>query len=122
MVTFSLLGILANRLDGAKIFHRLKEFDGITGLAMLAVNILLVFVFAKRWQLIAAGLKFDLPYRELVKAIWLASFLGQFGPTLLIAEATRFRMLRQHASSSQLITSQILDRLSGQIVLFVIVL
>ncbi|MGH8556920.1 MAG: lysylphosphatidylglycerol synthase transmembrane domain-containing protein [Methylococcales bacterium] len=122
LVTLILIALLGSRLDSGKIFRTLDGFDGTTGLLMLAVNIVLILVFAKRWQVIAAGLKLELPYGQLVRAIWLATFLGQFGPTLLIAEATRFQMIRKHATTSQLIVSQILDRISGQIVLFMIVL
>lgn len=122
LITLALIGLLGTLLEPGKIFHTLNEFDGFTGLLMLSVNIILMLVFAKRWQVIASGLNFELPYGRLVRAIWLASCLSQFGPTLLIAEATRFRMLRKHAPANLLIVSQMLDRISGQIVLFLIVL
>ncbi len=122
LVTLGLITVLGNRLNPEKVFTILEKFDKSAGLAMLAVNIILILAFAKRWQLIASGLDFSPPFAQLVRTIWLAGFLGQFGPTLLIAEAVRFRMLRKHATAAQLILSQILDRISGQIVLFLIVL
>ncbi|MCI0655035.1 MAG: flippase-like domain-containing protein [Methylococcaceae bacterium] len=120
--SIALIGVLGNRLDLEKVFRALQGFDESAGLAMFGVNILLIFVFAKRWQVIASGLDFDLPYLQLVRAIWLASFLGQFGPTLVIAEATRFQLFKKKTSVPKLIASQVLDRLSGQIVLFMLVL
>lgn len=122
LITLTLVGVLLDRLDLGKISETLSGFDRSMGLLMFAVNILLILLFAKRWQRIASSLEFEAPYRQLVRAIWLATFLGQFGPTLIIAEATRFRVLRNYASTTQLVTSQILDRVSGQVVLFLIVL
>ncbi|MGH8550409.1 MAG: lysylphosphatidylglycerol synthase transmembrane domain-containing protein [Methylococcales bacterium] len=120
--TFALIAVLGSRLDLEKIYHTIEGFDKSAGLAMFGVNIILILAFAKRWQVIAASLDFEPPYIQVVRAIWLATFLGQFGPTLVIAEATRYRMLKQHATAPQLILSQVLDRLSGQIVLFILVL
>jgi glycosyltransferase 2 family protein len=117
-----LIAVVAEHLDLEKVCTLVKGFDKSAGLCMLSVNVLLILAFAKRWQLIASGLEFRPPYAQLVRTIWLAGFLGQFGPTLLIAEATRFQMLRKHATAAQLILSQLLDRISGQFVLLLIVL
>lgn len=122
LIMLSLISILWNRLDIRQIILILNGFDGTMGLIMAAVNILLIFLFALRWQRIALDLDFKLPYANMVRATWLAAFLGQFGPTIVIAEATRFQMLRKYATMTQLVASQILDRVSGQIVLFAIVL
>lgn len=121
-VTCVLIAILGNALKLEKLLHTLEKFDASFGLAMFGVNIVLILVFAKRWQVIASGLDFEPPYPKLVRAVWLATFLGQFGPTLLIAETTRHQMLKRHATRAQLIISQILDRISGQIALFALVL
>jgi uncharacterized membrane protein YbhN (UPF0104 family) len=122
LVTLALMALLGSHLDLEKIIRTLERFDKSVGLCMFGVNILLIFVFAKRWQMIASGLDFEPPYIQLVRAIWLANFLGQFGPSLVIAETTRFQMLKTHATATQLLVSQILDRVSGQIVLLMLVL
>jgi glycosyltransferase 2 family protein len=118
LATLALTAVLCTQLELDKIIRILSGFDQSIGLFMVAVNILLLHAFARRWQIIAAGLDFHPPYSQMIRAIWLASFLGQFGPTLLVAEATRFQVLRRYATKTQLCTSQILDRISGQLVLF----
>jgi len=89
---------------------------------MLAVNCLLFALFALRWQLISTQLGFRPPFEKMLATVWLAGFLGQFGPTIVISEITRFQSLRGKAKTSQIISSQILDRVSGQVVLFAIAL
>jgi len=122
LITALLVGIIVYRLDQQKIWLHIMEFNPWVGCAMLIINMLLISLFTQRWRLIAAKLDIRLPFRQMLKAVWLAAFLGQFGPTLVISEWTRFHSLRNTAKTGQIVASQILDRLSGQIVLFTMVL
>jgi uncharacterized membrane protein YbhN (UPF0104 family) len=121
-ITLGLLAVLSSQLDMTNIARILGTLDPATATVIIAMNLSLFPLFAKRWQLVASELGMELPFRQLLGAIWAAAFVGQFGPTLLVSEATRFQMLRQQASAAQLVTSQIVDRISGQIVLFALVL
>ena len=122
LATLGLFAILGAQLDMSQIIRAVRQFDRSAGMIMICINLLLIFLFAKRWQMIAEHLQFSPPLWRLVQAVWLANFLGQFGPTLLIAETTRFQMLKKQAKKGQLILSQIVDRMSGQVVLFAMVL
>ena len=119
--TLILIAVLAIRLDLGKILRTIADFEPSLALFMLTVNWLAMACFAKRWQSLASGLGFDVPFGLCLRAIWLANFLGQFGPSLVVAEATRFQMLRRKTGKTRLILSQILDRISGQIVLIAMV-
>ena len=122
LITVSLLALILARLDTQKIGSLISHFDLRAGAIMLAVNCVLFSLFALRWQLISAQLGFHPPFEKMLVTVWLAAFLGQFGPTIIISEITRFQSLRGYANSNQIISSQILDRVSGQIVLFAIAL
>ena len=122
LITTLLIGIIVYRLDQQKIWQHITEFNPWIGFAMLMINVLLFGLFTQRWRLIAAKLNICPPFKQMLKAVWLAAFLGQFGPTLVVSEWTRFRSLQGYAKTGQIVASQILDRLSGQIVLFTMVL
>ncbi len=122
LITALLIGIIFYRLDQQKIWQHVTEFNPWVGCAMLIINVLLIGLFTQRWRLIAIKLDIRPPFGQMLKTIWLAAFLGQFGPTLVISEWTRFHSLRSYAKTGQIVASQVLDRLSGQIVLFAIVL
>ena len=121
-ITSSLIAVLAIRLDLEKLLHTITNFEPTVALGMFGINLVALVLFAKRWQLIASGLGLEARFWIFLRAIWLANFFSQFGPSLLLAEATRFQALRRLTSKRRLITSQVLDRVSGQIVLFLIVL
>jgi hypothetical protein len=121
-ITLGLLAVLSSQLDMTNIARILETLDPATATVIIATNLSLFPLFARRWQLVASELQLTLSFRQLLGAIWAAAFVGQFGPTLLVSEATRFQMLRKQASAAQLVTSQIVDRISGQVVLFALVL
>lgn len=87
---------------------------------MLVVNAFTVGLFAVRWQIIGTKLDLPAPFANYLKAIWASQFAGQFGPSLVMAEGTRFWLLRRYARKDRIAISQIVDRLSGQIILLTI--
>ncbi len=89
---------------------------------MVIVNVCLVGLFAKRWAIVCAALGIQAPFFCYFKAIWASQFAGQLGPTLVMAEGARYAMVHDYGGRWPTITSQIIDRLSGQLVLFGIIL
>lgn len=122
LVTLSLLTLVLTRLDHEKLADIMARFDPAVGVVMLVINVLLFALFALRWRLISTALSFRPPFKSMLSTVWLAAFMGQFGPTLVVSELTRFQRIRRYAETHQLISSQILDRISGQVALFAIAL
>lgn len=121
-ITTVLVGFLVVNLDGREIWTRFQSINLPICLIMLASNVLLIGLFAKRWQLIAFKLGIEIPYFHYFRTTWISQFAGQFGPSLIVSEGARFLMVRQYGGKSRTAVSQMVDRLSGQIVLFGIIL
>ena len=117
-----LIAVVLVLVDGRRVWLHLKTFDASVGVAMLAVNGLLIALFAARWRTVAASLGIDAPYARFLCGTWLAAFASQLGPSLVLNEVTRFRLLLPFAGTWPLAASQFLDRVSGQIVLAGVIL
>ena len=98
-----------------------QRFDARFAVAMLLVYGLLLGAFAWRWALIGQSLGISASYFQYVRGLWLSQAMGEVGPPLLAGEWARFYALKGQASRSSLLTSQVLDRASGQIVLVLMV-
>lgn len=122
LIALVLMGVILLMLDQKKIWENLRQVNFLIALLMLAVNVLLLLLFAGRWRSIILKLDFRVPFSKSLRAIWLSAFFGQFGPTLVLAELTRFQSVHAYAKASRIITSQLVDRVSGQLVLMLIVL
>ena len=112
-----LLGLVLLLVEVRSVWSHLRDFDAGVGLAMLAVNALLFVLFAARWRAVAGALGIEAPYARFFCATWLGAFFSQLGPALILSEITRFRLLQPYADAWPLAASQLLDRVSGQIVL-----
>lgn len=119
-VSLAIITILLIRLDTTEIANLVARLDPTVAFAMVTLNLIVLALLAARWNQIARTMHISIPYRQMIRSLWLAACLGQFGPTLVIAEVTRFHMVREYARYREIIVSQILDRLSGQVVLFAI--
>lgn len=116
------LGAILARVDRALLGQTLKGFDPAFGLAILAVFLATLVLFAARWWLIATALGIRAPFREFVRVLWVSQCLGEFGPALVVGELARFRLMRGRGDAWCLAASQAVDRLSGKIVLLLMVL
>ena len=121
-VAAALVLIVVSLVDVRTVWLHLRAFDPGVGCAMLAVNAILVALFAARWHAVARSVGIDAPYGRFFRGTWLGAFFSQLGPALILNEITRFRLLMSYAGKWPLGTSQVLDRISGQIVLAGIVL
>ena len=112
-----MLGLVLSLVDARTVWSHLKSFDAGIALAMLAVNALLMALFAARWRAIARALGIEAPYVRFFCGTWLGAFFSQLGPGVVLNEIARFRLLKPYADIWPLAASQVLDRISGQIVL-----
>lgn len=123
---FAILGAvlawLFDRQDLGTLAHLLAQVDFHIGLAMVAVNLLLVVMFALRWRRVAELLAIRAPWRRFLVATWFSASVGEVGPPLLVVEWMRFRQLRDFGKGWPLLASQVADRLSGQVTLLALVL
>ncbi len=122
LIAIGLLSLVFNSLDNVAIWESIKHFDPAIGSLMLAIHALLVCLFAKRWHLIGDRLDIKAPYSQFFRAIWISGFISQFGPPLVFGEITRFKLIQGYANNWHIVMSQILDRVSGQIVLIGLVI
>lgn len=121
-VAAALLALVLSLVDARSVWSHLKAFDAAVGLAMLAVNAVLFALFAARWRAVAGALGIEAPYARFFCGTWLGAFFSQLGPALILNEITRFRLLQPYAGKWPLAASQVLDRVSGQIVLAGVIL
>ncbi|TAN49172.1 MAG: hypothetical protein EPN21_12870 [Methylococcaceae bacterium] len=108
---------IAGRLDLTALRAVLARFNLAYGCAMLAVNAVLLLLFALRWRCIARLLGIAAPLGQFVRVTWLSACLSELGPPLLVGEITRFQLMRQFGEQRRLLLSQLADRLSGYAVL-----
>jgi glycosyltransferase 2 family protein len=117
-----LLALVLTVADIRAVWARISALDPAIALLMVCVNAVLFVLFAARWRAVARTLGIDAPYARFLGGTWIAALVSQLGPALVLNEITRFRVLRPHASAWPLAASQVLDRLSGQIVLLALIL
>ena len=121
-LTLLLMAVIVSRLDGPTLLTIFQRFDMRYAGAMLCVYGLLLGAFAWRWALIGESLAISASYFQYARGLWLSQAMGELGPPLLAGEWARFHALKGQAARSSLLASQMLDRVSGQIVLVLIVL
>ena len=124
LVCISLLALLWHYADGQSVIDQLSAMDGTYALAALALTVPQVAVSAWRWSITASRLGLHLPYRRAVSEYYLATFLNQILPGGVAGDAARaWRHGRSEpAGFGAAARVVILERTSGQIALFVVVL
>jgi uncharacterized membrane protein YbhN (UPF0104 family) len=120
-LVIAVMAALLWRIDRTQLRDILAHFDPLIGVVMLGVNFLLTAAFALRWWTIGRALGVAAPYRTFARAIWISQCLSELGPALVVGELARFRLLRPFGAGWPLALSQGLDRLSGKLVLLLIV-
>lgn len=116
-----LLGALLTKIDRVQLGQRLERFDPVYGLLAAGVFALLVGLFALRWWTIASALGIRAPLREFARITWITQAVSELGPALVVGELTRFQLMRGFGDGWPLAVSQGMDRLSGKLVLFLMV-
>jgi glycosyltransferase 2 family protein len=117
-----LITVVLSFVDAREVWLHLQTFDARAGVAMFAVNVLLLVLFAARWRSLATALGIEAPYMRFLRGTWLGALLSQLGPSIVLNEITRFRMLTPYAGKWQLAASQVFDRISGNVVLAGVIL
>ena len=121
-VAIFLIAIILLNSDRSRIWQEFGHINLFICGTMVMVNLCLVGLFAKRWAMVCADLGIRAPFLCYFKAIWASHFAGQLGPTLVMAEGARYAMIRCYGGRWPTIASQIVDRGSGQVVLFGMIL
>jgi len=122
LIALLLLSWVGYYLDLQAIFERIQGFDPDYGVAMLLLNLSVLLLMALRWKIIAGCMGVTAPYHLYLRGVWLGAFSAQFGPAIIFSELARYKVLQGYAGRWQLLSSQLLDRLSGLFALFVIVI
>jgi hypothetical protein len=117
-----LTALVLSFVDAREVWLHLQAFDARAGVAMVAVNALLLVLFAARWRSLAAALGIEAPYTPFLRGTWLGALLSQLGPSIVLNELTRFRILSPYAGKWQVAASQVFDRISGNVVLAGVIL
>ena len=88
---------------------------------MGGIFLLLTGLFALRWWTIGAALGVRAPLKQFVRAIWISQCVSELGPALIVGEVARFQSMRRHGDNWPLAVSQVVDRLSGKVMLLLMV-
>ncbi len=123
-VCLGLLALLWHYADGPGVVDQLGGMDARYALAALAVTVPQVAVSAWRWHFTASRLGLKLPYRRAFGEYYLATFLNQVLPGGMAGDAARaWRHGRKSTTGfGAAARVVILERTSGQIALFAVVL
>lgn len=124
LVCVSLFIALWSYADGQRVIDQLVAMDGAYALAALAVTVPQVAVSAWRWHFTASRLDLHLPYRRAFSEYYLATFLNQVLPGGIAGDAARAWRHGQSEETGFGAAARvvILERTSGQIALFVVVM
>lgn len=121
LLVLAVLGVLLAKADRAELGRYLARFDPLYGMLMASVFLLLIGLFALRWWVIASRLGVQVPIGEFVRITWITQAISEVGPAMVVGELTRFQLMRRFGNGWPLAVSQGLDRLSGKLVLLVMV-
>jgi hypothetical protein len=87
---------------------------------MLAVNLLALGVSTHRWFLLARAAGVQAPWLAFFRISWVSWGVAECGPTWVASEWSRYWLLRGRASMVSLAVSQLVDRMSSYVTLFVL--
>lgn len=123
-VCVSLMAVLWYRADGALVIERLTGMDLIYVAAALVITVPQVGLSAWRWHFTATRLGLHLPFAKAFQEYYLSTFLNQVLPGGVLGDAARaWRHGRtESAGLACAARAVILERTSGQIALFSIIL
>ncbi len=122
LITLLLLILIFSNFDGTLVLGKLQQFKAQNLILIMMVNVTLILLMVKRWQLLASSLGVRASYFHFLKAFWIGVFSGLAGPSLIFFEYARYRVLKKYGEKWQIIGSQALDRLIGQLTLLILIL
>ena len=121
LIALVLLMLIWINFDGNSILNNLRQFDPRYAGLMLLLNGLVMLLMAARWKIIAQTIGMKAPFSRYLSGVWLGAFSAQAGPPILFSEVARYITLQDVGDKWQRISSQLVDRLSGQIVLLLMI-
>ena len=121
LIALVLLILIWINVDGHEILNNLRQFDPRYAGLMLLLNGLVMLLMAARWKIIAQTTGMKAPFSRYLSGVWLGAFSAQAGPPILFSEVARYITLQDVGDKWQRISSQLVDRLSGQIVLVLMI-
>ena len=121
LIALVLLMLIWINVDGDAILNSLRQFDPRYAGLMLLLNGLVMLLMAARWKIIAETTGMKAPFSRYLSGVWLGAFSAQAGPSILFSEVARYITLQDIGDKWQRINSQLVDRLSGQVVLLLMI-
>ena len=121
MLMLAVLAFIFAKIDRSSLLAHLSRFDPAAGIAIVAIFLLSIAVFALRWWYISRALGVEAPFKDFIRVLWISQSVSECGPPLVVGELARFQLMRGSAETWQLVVGQVLDRLSGKAVLLLMV-
>ena len=116
--SLAVLGVLFALMDTEAILTRLAGADlGWLACAVLVLTVT-TFLMARRWQLTAHALGFELAYPRAVSEYYIAQFLNLVLPGAVAGDAARAVRLRQQGDLTRAAQTVVIERLIGQSTIF----
>lgn len=123
LISLALLGALALWLNPAEVIDRIQGIDFVWLAAALAIGTLQFVLSAERWRRTAARLEVPLGRREALTSYYVAGFANQVLPGGVAGDAGRaWRHSRNSGRAGPAVRAVVLERASGQIMLFLALL
>ena len=123
LVSLGLLGALALWLEPTEVIDRIQGVDPFWVAAALAIGTLQFVLSAERWRRTAARLEVPLGRREALASYYVAGFANQVLPGGVAGDAGRaWRHSRTSGRSGPAVHAVVLERASGQFVVFIAVI
>lgn len=119
LVSLGLLAALALWLDPAAVVDRIRGVDPAWLAAALAIGTAQFVLSAERWRRTAVRLEVPLGRREALASYYVAAFANQVLPGGVVGDAGRaWRHSRVSGRTGPAVRAVVLERASGQLVLF----
>lgn len=116
--SFGVLAVLFFFMDTDAILERLRGADlGWLAVAFVVLTAL-TFLMARRWQLTAHALGFELSFPRAVSEYYIAQFLNLVLPGAVAGDAARAVRLRKQGDLARAAQTVLIERLIGQTTIF----
>ncbi|MEQ8370616.1 MAG: lysylphosphatidylglycerol synthase transmembrane domain-containing protein [Alphaproteobacteria bacterium] len=114
LVSGAILALVLSRIDLAAAVGRITGANPAWLAVALAALALQIVTSSLRWQRVLLGLEESPRFAMCVQLTWLGQFFNQGFPSVVAGDAARIWYMRPHVGSlGRLLTSVVLDRLTG---------
>ncbi|MGC1510820.1 lysylphosphatidylglycerol synthase transmembrane domain-containing protein [Ketobacter sp.] len=120
LVALAILALIVCTLDWQQSLNHLKNISWLWLLIGVLLHVSAIMLSAFRWQQLVQVLSHRLNYREALKFYWIGSLFSTVLPSNIGGDVVRLTMARRVGSVTAILTSVLMERVTGLLLLLVI--